>query len=154
VASYLPVAAPTSSDDGSAETEGPQEGDWLGDGRTILVAEDETQVRAVVERILSSAGYDVVAFGCPRQALDEYARRLGEFDLLLTDVVMPEMSGAELSEKTGLPTVFMSGHAEIGLPGVADLREVDLVIDKPFSKESLLEAVLRTSKHRAIVASH
>jgi len=118
----------------------------VGRGESILVVEDEEPVMALVERVLSGAGYDVkVAADC-EQAI-ALAQDLREsLDLLLTDVVMPDMGGRDLVEVIGnvcptLRTLFMSGytHNVIAHSGVLD--EGVEFISKPFSPESLLRKV-------------
>lgn len=147
---YLPALITAPEAQGSSDHQG---GNLLpGGGESILVAEDEAAVMSVVERILSTAGYRVVACGSPVEALDQHAERLGEIDLLLTDVVMPEMSGRELSERTGLPTVFMSGYADSFLPEVEFLSAQGHFIDKPFTKEKVLEAVHAAIGDRSFAA--
>jgi two-component system, cell cycle sensor histidine kinase and response regulator CckA len=113
-------------------------------GGRVLLVEDQDPVRRQAVRILQSHGYEV------RDAADaEQALPLLEdepFDLLLTDVVMPGMSGAELAalaqdRRPDLRVVLMSGHTEdvILREGV---REGDVgFVQKPFSQESLLRAV-------------
>ena len=106
---YLPrtdgglVAEP----DGAPEPAGP------GRGRILLV-EDEDLVRTTAGKMLESLGYQVTALASPAEALALCAREEVCLDLLLTDVVMPEMKGTELRQRIemlrpGLPTVFMSG---------------------------------------------
>lgn len=84
---------------------------------TILVVEDDATVRELVSGILSRRGYQLMAMDSPRSALAWAEKaRPGEFDLLLTEVSLPGMSGellAELVRKDhpGLPVLFLSTHA-------------------------------------------
>jgi len=115
-------------------------------GQTILVAEDEDGVRDVVTRILTRAGYTVLAAPNGREALTIAEHHTDIIDALLTDVVMPVMNGRELAEavhhlRPDIPVLYMSGYAaplmtEQGLlgPGVT-------VLGKPFTKTELLAAV-------------
>lgn len=117
-----------------------------GQGETILVAEDEHDLRAVVERILAGAGYRVLAAASGEAALSLAAAHAGCIDLLLTDVAMPGLSGRELAERLtaerpGIPVLFMSGHA-------ADILSLHRVspggtsyLQKPFGREVLLSRV-------------
>jgi two-component system, cell cycle sensor histidine kinase and response regulator CckA len=114
---------------------------------TVLLVEDEAGVRAVVERMLESAGYAVVSAPGAREALAE-AERLGEaLDLLVTDVVMPEVGGPELAERLRatrpeLPVLYMSGYAPGERePGRDDARAGFL--GKPFGSRELLDAADR-----------
>jgi CheY-like chemotaxis protein len=115
-------------------------------GECVLVVEDEDGVRRLTERILSRAGYRVLSAPSGRVALDLCAQRDERVDLLLTDVIMPEMLGPELAERAvagrpGLRVLFMSGysHQMIARRRVAE-HEVAFV-EKPFTSETLLAGV-------------
>jgi two-component system, cell cycle sensor histidine kinase and response regulator CckA len=106
---------------------------------TILLVEDEAPVRELVRRVLEGAGYIVLAAGLPSEAerlLDETA----EIDLLLTDVVMPEMSGYDLAERVSarrpdMRRLFISGYA----PRTQHVKGP--LLKKPFAPEQLARAV-------------
>jgi two-component system cell cycle sensor histidine kinase/response regulator CckA len=110
-------------------------------GRIALV-EDEEPVRRLVSRILEHAGYDVLAFPSGAKLLDLDER----YDLLLTDVVMPGMSGVELANRLvqkhpGHKVLLMSGHAEeVVFPNQGMTANYSLLL-KPFGKEELLTRV-------------
>ena len=108
-------------------------------GETILVVEDEDAVRRLTCRILSRQGYRVLDAPDGRHALNTWDRHGDEIDLLLTDVVMPGMSGKELAEQIGIEPVFMSGYTDdvVLRHGVDGLR----LVQKPFDAETLLSAV-------------
>ena len=117
----------------------------LGGQETILVAEDEEAVRVFVERVLSRAGYRVLAAANGPEALAT-ASRLPHLDLLFTDMVMPGMSGRELSAQLaaiqpGARTLYASGYSDDAvLYGVGnDGRSPYLA--KPFTAEGLLGRV-------------
>jgi CheY-like chemotaxis protein len=122
-----------------------------GSGR-ILLAEDENAVRRLTSRILERAGYEVLQASDGREAL-ELARGLERpVDLLLSDVVMPEIRGPELAEILGSEgrvqrVVLFSGYPE-GLrdAGLRGLKKWEL-ISKPFSSTELLAAVGRAMEH-------
>lgn len=112
----------------------------------ILVVEDEADVRRLLEHLLSEAGYSVIAATDPDDALRKSARLQGPIDLVLSDVVMPRMSGPELASRIRqfrplVGVTFMSAYAEdvIGGRGL-DLRGAPLVA-KPFSAAALIEGV-------------
>jgi two-component system cell cycle sensor histidine kinase/response regulator CckA len=118
-----------------------------GGSETILLVDDESNVRGVTARLLRSLGYEVLEATDPGSAL-RLAGGGASFDLLLTDVVMPGMSGGELSERLtelrpGLPTLFISGYA----PEVpADDRLASGAADylaKPFDRSTLAARVRR-----------
>ena len=108
-------------------------------GETILVVEDEDAVRRLTCRILSRQGYRVLEAPDGHRALDTWDEHGSEIDLLLTDVVMPGMSGKELAEQIGIEPVFMSGYTDdvVLRHGVEGLR----LVQKPFDAETLLGAV-------------
>jgi PAS domain S-box-containing protein len=113
---------------------------------TILLVEDEASLRRVAQRILSEAGYRVIAAANGPEALAEAGRHPEHIDLLLTDVIMPRMPGPQLAEqllaqRPAVRVLFMSGFAEplLGSGGRID-GNVEL-IDKPFSASTLLEKV-------------
>ena len=106
-----------------------------GAGATILVVEDEEPVRRLTERILLSAGFACLAAADGDEALALLESHREQIDLVLTDVVMPGISGTELAERIGSggpPVVYMSGYADERLPAV---------VEKPFSADQLLRAV-------------
>jgi PAS domain S-box-containing protein len=113
---------------------------------TILLVEDEPSLRRVAQRILVDAGYKVIAAADGSEALAAAGDRLHEIDLLLSDVIMPQMSGPQLVEelcsaRPNLPVLFMSGFAAplLGVGGHVS-EDVEL-IDKPFSAPTLLAKV-------------
>ena len=112
------------------------------DGKaTILVAEDEDAVRELVRRILSRRGYRVVTAASGHEALRACECPDTRIDLLLTDVIMPRMSGRELSERSGLPTVFMSGYTDEIIAKHGVLEDEVAFVQKPFTAEQLLQRV-------------
>ncbi len=117
-----------------------------GGSETILVAEDEETVRLLVQRLLTGAGYRVLTAGNPDDALRICREYKGAIDLLLTDVVMPQMSGPALAARarelrSEMNVLFMSGYtgADISARGLEDGAEV--LLQKPFSAVTLSEAV-------------
>jgi PAS domain S-box-containing protein len=111
-------------------------------GETVLLVEDELSILTLGKRVLQQLGYNVLAAEAPGKALALASGYPGNIHLLLTDVVMPEMSGRELSEhlliqRPGIKTLFMSGYTSdiMGRHGV--LGEGMNFIPKPFTKEAL-----------------
>jgi CheY-like chemotaxis protein len=112
---------------------------------TILLAEDEPAVRSLVEHILRSAGFTVVAAVDGREALD-IAEGMGSIDLLLTDVMMPRLNGPDLAtalreQRPGQPVLFMSGFTDdiLGERGIIS-PEVEL-LTKPFTPKELVARI-------------
>ncbi|MEH6497489.1 MAG: PAS domain S-box protein [Pseudomonas marincola] len=114
---------------------------------TILLVEDEDPVRLFAARALQNKGYEVLQADCGETALDLALEYDGEIDLLITDVVMPNMDGPTLvknitQKKPDLRVIFISGYAED-----AFRKELDFDIDnieflpKPFSLKEIAEKV-------------
>ena len=109
----------------------------------ILLVEDEPAVREVTREALEMAGYDVFEADGPEKAIHIVNQRPAKIDLLLTDVVMPGMTGPELARRVcesrpGIVTVFMSGYAESEVPRSAARGKLQSHIQKPFTVEGLL----------------
>ncbi len=118
------------------------------DGRTILLAEDEDAIRSLVVRLLRRHGFQVLAARHGREALDLAEQHVGDIDLLLTDVVMPQMGGFELAERfreirPDAKVVMMSGYTQGNVipRGVAD--GTTPFIQKPFETQQLMRTVQR-----------
>jgi PAS domain S-box-containing protein len=112
----------------------------------ILVVEDEVEVRALICEVLSGAGYDVIDAGDGEHALEVAAKVRGEIHLLLTDVIMPKLSGRQLAARflevrPQTRVLYMSGYTDdkLGHHGVLD-PDVEL-IQKPLTPEMLLRRV-------------
>lgn len=117
-----------------------------GRGESILVVEDEPVVRSLAHRILEAYGYRVVQAPTGNAALDYLSKPGNEVDLVLTDIVMPRMSGRDLAARIrerfpGLPVLFMSGYSgdEIRQQGL--MENGAPFLQKPISSEALAIAV-------------
>jgi len=125
-------------------TEAPS-GTFEGRGETILVVEDERAVRELVERVLTRAGYKVKACSGAGEAMAVCQESGETIDLLLSDVVMPDMPGTDLADiirSSGkIKTLFMSGYAENVIVHRGILDEWVRFINKPFTSEELLRKV-------------
>ena len=139
---YLPVQHGEVEQAKPAATQGARSLHW-GSG-TILLVEDEDMVRAVAERALARAGYTVVTAANGEDGLERFAE-LAEVDLLVSDVMMPQMDGPTMAgeirrKRPDLPVLFMSGYAEAQLRESIALSNVAFLA-KPFSVAQLVEAV-------------
>jgi two-component system cell cycle sensor histidine kinase/response regulator CckA len=110
------------------------------------VVEDEAALREVACRILSGAGYHVLAADGGPQALELAAGYDGVIDLLVSDVVMPGMLGKELAERLvgsrpGTRVLYMSGYAQPVLASQGTLDPGVALLEKPFTATDLLTAV-------------
>jgi two-component system, cell cycle sensor histidine kinase and response regulator CckA len=108
---------------------------------TILVCEDDDQLRTVVEIMLDGQGYRVLLAARPQQALELAAEHCDAIDLLVTDLSLPQMSGTELADRLracvpNLEVLVLSGHPPDGLRGPHQAY-----LQKPFTDTSLLQTI-------------
>lgn len=125
-----------------------------GSGELVLVVEDEASIREATRRVLAGHGYRVLTAACGEEALAIAAREPAPVDVLLTDVMMPNMLGTEVADRLrgmqpGLRVLFMSGYAQ-GLlsaqgavqPGAQGAVQPRMeLIEKPFTHPDLLAKV-------------
>jgi len=115
---------------------------------TVMVVDDDADIRRLTERILRDAGYGVCSAGSAEDAL-LLVGRLQEADLLLADVVLPGLRGVELADrmvaaKPSLKVMYMSGYSDRGLSAV-ELKAVEgQLLRKPFTAAQLV-AMVRTA---------
>lgn len=129
----------------------PASSEWSKGGRILLV-EDEDMVRVVAERALSRSGYQITACPGGEEGLSAIAAGT-EFDLVLSDVVMPGMDGPAMvrairQQRPNIPVLFMSGYAEEALRGEIDIPDMHFIA-KPFSVAAISDkvgAVMRAAK--------
>ncbi len=117
-----------------------------GESPIIVLVEDEHSVRDLVREILQRQGYVVLEAETAEDALTIVAGHTGRLDLLLTDVVMPGMSGVALAERLrqshpGLSALYMSGYVDQSLTSRSDAARPTRFLQKPFTLETLLRAV-------------
>jgi two-component system cell cycle sensor histidine kinase/response regulator CckA len=139
---YLPVVERGTADEPSAgeAAASPTRGT-----ETVLLVEDETAVRELGRRVLEEAGYRVHQADRPSEA-ERLLAEEEDVDLLLTDVVMPEMSGYELAaraleQRPELRTMFMSGYSH---PGAGSQQVPGELLQKPFTTDELTQAIRKT----------
>jgi CheY-like chemotaxis protein len=113
---------------------------------SVLIVDDEPSVQRFVERVLSEAGYSTKVAGDGTEAL-EVASRMDEFDLVVTDVMMPQMTGDELArrlrqtEQRGLKVLYLTGFSDRLFKEKVTLWEGEAFLDKPCGVQGLLQAV-------------
>jgi DNA-binding response OmpR family regulator len=121
-----------------------------GRGGTILLVEDELGVRKYIRQALERHGYTVIEAGSGEEALDLASGPNAGIDLLVTDMVMPGMSGMALVERLGakrgaIPVLCMSGYLDrLWQPDDATVS----FLQKPFTVEGLLRRVSELLTHR------
>ncbi len=125
-----------------------------GKRRRVLVAEDEPQVRAIASRALSAGGFEVMQAANGALALAMLKEPDAAFDVLVTDVVMPELTGPELARAAhaldpSLELVFMSGFPEAMQRADVDEFRGAAFLAKPFSPQKLVQTVHECVARRA-----
>jgi CheY-like chemotaxis protein len=113
---------------------------------TILLVEDEDALREVAKRILTRAGYHVLAAESGAAAIRLAETRQAPIDLLLTDVIMPKMLGNEVAARIHtihpeLPVLYMSGYAQPVLTENGNLQAGITIVEKPFTSRQLLDQI-------------
>jgi signal transduction histidine kinase len=113
---------------------------------TVLVVEDSDDLREIVDRILSKSGYRVMVAANGPDALKMADGFKGHIDLVLTDLIMPQMLGSELAprlvaSRPDLRVLYMSGFAQPALGAGAALSPDVVLLDKPFTEPALLARV-------------
>ena len=113
--------------------------------RTVLVVDDEEGIRNFVERVLKGAGYTTVIAGNGPEAL-RLAASLETLDMVVTDVMMPEMSGCELARRLrmsnpDIKVLYVTGYSDRLFEEKVMMWENEAFVEKPCSLKALLEAV-------------
>ena len=138
---------PASSEEPLAEDAGPTEGIASSGDKRILLAEDEEVLRSLVSSTLEFAGYQVVQASDGEEALNRFEESGGEFDMIVTDVVMPSMGGRELVQavkrsKPGMKVLYLSGHIADDELQEEITRKGSPFLPKPFKPSELIRKVM------------
>ena len=120
----------------------------MGGSETVLFAEDEDMILQLGKRMLENLGYQVLAANTPNKAIQLSKEYSGLIDLLITDIVMPEMNGKELAERIRydrpeLKILFIFGYTTNVIVHHGILKEGLNFIQKPFSKKELALKIRR-----------
>ena len=137
---YLPLINPRQSAEDFMAGKSPR------GFESVLVAEDEESVRELVGRMLTDAGYDVLEAHHGRDALKIADHHDGPIHLLVTDVVMPGMSGGELAQallelRPGMEVLYISGYTNSEVLNRGVRQAEDSFLNKPFNRDELLRKV-------------
>ncbi|MDU0459653.1 MAG: MASE3 domain-containing protein [Geobacteraceae bacterium] len=121
----------------------------VGGNETILLVEDELAIMRLGKTMLSKLGYSVLAASSPEEARRLAAENEGRINLLITDIIMPEMNGRDLSEllqqtNPGMKCLFMSGYTADIMSGRGNMDRYVHFLQKPFSMDTLSAKVRRT----------
>jgi PAS domain S-box-containing protein len=113
-----------------------------GGSESILLVEDQAAVRDLMRRLLEKLGYEVLVADCPEDAIAAVRARVGTLDLLVTDVVMPSMSGPKLAERVheldgALRVLYVSGYAHETMSVEGELGRDAHFLPKPFTLATL-----------------
>jgi CheY-like chemotaxis protein len=139
---YLPQVEATADPSGSGEAAArPATG-----SETVLLVEDEEEVRALAREVLQRQGYTVLEAADGGHALQVYEKEGERIDVILTDVVMPRMSGRELVDrvratKPAMPVLYMSGYTEDAILRHGVLDASMLLLGKPFAPADLVRKI-------------
>jgi CheY-like chemotaxis protein len=137
---YLPLAAGAATDTVVEPAPRPR------GTETILLVEDDDSVRRLASRLLALQGYSVVEAGTGIEALKVMQERGGSIDLVVTDVVMPELNGSELAAKVRelypkLCVIYMSGYTDDDIVRRGLLDPEMVFIQKPFTASNFTRKV-------------
>jgi PAS domain S-box-containing protein len=139
---YFPVADETSSPAIAAVTAPASRNG----GETVLLVDDDAAARGVVEKLLTASGFRVLVAASPEDAFTLAEARKGRIDVLLTDVVMPRMSGSEVASRVVAShpetrVVYMSGYAPGAIVQHGVLEGDVAFLPKPFTEAALMRAI-------------
>jgi PAS domain S-box-containing protein len=141
---YLPAQGCDPAESGSLQVEA-ESGWWQGSG-TVLLVEDECQIRIVARTLLEAFGFTVLEAGNGREALELYREHAAAIKLVMTDMGMPVMDGYELfvelkKLRAELPIVISSGFGDVDVASRIDKRDIAALISKPYNIDQLEEAL-------------
>ena len=125
-----------------------------GKGERILFVDDEEQIRAVAEAILARNGYQVTTFADGNEALKEFQKEPAQFDLVITDLTMPSMTGMELAEKIlalrpRTPVILCTGQSVLLNREKAFAMGISDYLNKPILTETLLRATRKALENNS-----
>jgi CheY-like chemotaxis protein len=117
----------------------------MGNG-TILVVEDEAELLTIIGSSLEAHGYTTLCTSSPRRAVEICSEQATRIDLLVTDVIMPEMNGKQLQERIcelipGVTTLFISGYTADVVAEKGVLEKETFFLQKPFTPDTLVRKV-------------
>ena len=150
---YFPIIAGAAAPRGAAAAVPVAPAPTIGGDRRVMVVDDEQLVLRVAEQVLRRAGYQVAAFNDPLQALQAFRSSPGLYDLVVTDLTMPGLKGTKLAAemrtvRSDIPVLLSTGYGGSLDPEAIQAGGLLGPLQKPFTSESLLEAVAQALDHR------
>lgn len=124
----------------------PDPRDRPGESETILLVEDDAALRTVVVRMLERYGFSVLCAGSGAEAIALFERHAADVDVLLTDIVLPDVSAPELVQELAArwiepPVIYMSGYLDPEVERRVTLSPGVRLLRKPFTFDTLVRAV-------------
>ncbi|MGH8712196.1 MAG: response regulator, partial [Burkholderiales bacterium] len=138
---YLPRSLETASGSGIERVPIPS-----GRGETVLLVDDDEALVLLGEEMIAALGYEPIGFQDSQAALEAFQARPGRFDLVVTDQLMPRMSGTELATRLreirpDIPVLLMSGFGGPELAHKARRAAVQALLKKPLQSRDLAQAI-------------
>jgi PAS domain S-box-containing protein len=152
---WLPVAGTAPVPDREADGERPH-----GNGEVVMVVDDEPALVALAEEMLAELGYEPVGFRSSTAAFEAFRQDPRRFDVVLTDEMMPELTGRGLALEVrrirpDVPILIMSGYVDAGFATVARSTGIADVLRKPLRSRDIAEALARVlAPSAASAAAH
>jgi len=146
---YLPITKMESAKSAERTVEGRPQGGT----ERIIVIDDEEVIVKYIRTALAKYGYRITAYTNGLQALQDFAKRPGDFDLVITDMTMPYMTGRELAQKLlelkpDLPIILCTGYSELINKEKAKAMGIADYLQKPVPTNSLLKTIRNVLDHR------
>jgi len=143
---YLPVHEMGKSKDRVSDKKAPVQG-----GGKILFVDDEQEITLIAKKMFESLGFSVMALNSGKQALEYFARSPEFFDLMITDMAMPEMTGEKLAKEVmrirpGFPVIMCTGHSDTFDEKKAKESGIREYITKPYNLKRLSSVALKYIK--------
>jgi CheY-like chemotaxis protein len=125
-----------------------------GNGQVVMIVDDEPMLVALAEETLAKLGYEPVSFRSSQAALEALSADPQRFDLVLTDEMMPELTGMELAikikrQRLDIPIVIMTGYTDSSVAALARSAGVTEILRKPLRKRDIAESLARVLGLRA-----
>jgi signal transduction histidine kinase/ActR/RegA family two-component response regulator len=132
----------------AVECDHQEEGEWPGGSESILFLDDEPTIASWGQQILARLGYNVTSFNRSNDALDAFRKAPDRFDLVVTDMVMPHMTGdllasQLLSIRPDIPIIMFTGYSEKAMGENAIHQGVKVILSKPLAASKLARAIRR-----------